>query len=118
MTSQRSLVRAQYRPPFNEPNPRLEQTPNLNEILSLLLSPKLTEQLRLRRLDNNTLFDTYINELRLRNLSPYYIKKVWELLKVYKEYLKEAQPTTQLAKMFLSRYVTRDVTPIKSASAS
>jgi hypothetical protein len=74
-------------------------------VLQLLLSPTLTEQLRLRRLDNDTLFDTYLSELRLRNLSPYYIKKVWELLHVFKEYLNEEQPTPQLAKSFLSQYV-------------
>jgi hypothetical protein len=68
-------------------------------VLSLLLSPTLKEQLRLRRLDNNTLFDTYLNELRLRNLSPYYIQKVWELLRVFKDYLNGEQPTPQSTTM-------------------
>jgi hypothetical protein len=61
-------------------------------------------QLRLRRLDNNTLFDTYLNELRLRNLSQYYIQKVWELLWLFKEYLEGEQPTPLAAKTFLSQY--------------
>ena len=113
MTSQRSLVRAQYRPPF-EHNSNLEDrlpnevcSPNLNEVLELLLSPSLKEQLRLRRLDNNTLFETYLNELRLRNLSPYYIKKVWELLRKFKDYLNGEQPTPLFAKTFLSQYINR-----------
>ena len=73
----------------------------------MLLSPNLKEQLRLRRLDNNTLFDTYLGELRLRNLSPYYIKKVWELLRTFKDFLNGEQPTPLLAKTFLSQYVSR-----------
>ena len=105
LTSQRSHVQIVYRPPSQAPQKQAQY--DINEVLQLLLSPSLTEQLRLRRLDNNTLFDTYINELRLRNLSQIYIKKVWELLRVFKEYLKEEQPTPQLAKMFLSQYVTR-----------
>jgi len=106
LTSQRSYVRAVYRPPF-EPIPKLENTPSINEVLNLLLSPALKEQLRLRQLDNNTLFETYLNELRLRNLSPYYIQKVWELLHKFKEYLNEEQPTPLHAKTFLSLYHER-----------
>jgi len=93
------------RPPFESTSSR-DQTANLNEIFNLLLSPTQKEQLRLRRLDNESLFQTYIDELRLRNLSPFYIQKVWELLRVFKVYLNGAQPTTQLAKLFLTQYIT------------
>ncbi|HJX12236.1 MAG TPA: hypothetical protein VJ377_01775, partial [Dehalococcoidales bacterium] len=78
---------------------------DFNEILALLLSanPNLASQLRLRQLDNDTLFDTYINELKLRNLSPNYTKKVWELLSKFKAYLNQRQPTPELAKSFLAQ---------------
>ena len=64
---------------------------DFNEILALILSsnPNLVQQLRLRQLDNDILFDTYITELKLGNLSPYYIKKVWGLLSKFKDYLNQ-----------------------------
>jgi len=101
LTSQRSLVQVQYRPPFEKSHQF-----DLNEVLALILSsnPNIAQQLRLRQLDNDSLFDTYINELKLRNLSPYYIKKVWELLSKFKDYLNQRQPTPELAKSFLSQY--------------
>ena len=65
------------------------------------------QQLRLRQLDNDTVFDTYINELKLRNLSSYYIKKVWELLSKFKDYLGGHPPSPELAKGFLAQYANR-----------
>ena len=59
-------------PPFEK-----RQQFDTNEILAA--NPNLASQLRLRQLDNDTLFGIYFNELKLRNLSSYYIKKVWEL---------------------------------------
>ncbi len=71
-----------YRPPLKK-----HHQFDPNEILALILSsnPNLASQLRLRQLDNDALFEGYINELKLRNLSPIYIKKVWELLSKFKE---------------------------------
>ena len=81
------MVQVLYRPPFEK-----QHQFDFNEILALLLSanPNLASQLRLRQLDNDTLFDTYINELKLRNLSPNYTKKVWELLSKFKAYLNQS----------------------------
>jgi integrase/recombinase XerD len=95
------VVQVHYRP---FPGKSHEFDPN--EVLALILSanPNLATQLRLRQLDNDTLFDTYINELRLRNLSANYINKVWQLLSKFKDYLNQRQPTPELAKSFLSQY--------------
>ncbi len=95
------MVQVLYRPPFEK-----QHQFDFNEILALLLSanPNLASQLRLRQFDNATLFDTYINELKLRNLSPNYTKKVWELLSKFKAYLNQHQPTPELAKSFLAQY--------------
>jgi hypothetical protein len=101
LTSQRSLVQVQYRPPSEK-----QHQFDPNEILALILSanPNLATQLRPRQLDNDALFDTYINELKLRNLTPNYVNKVWELLSKFKNYLNQRQPTPELAKSFLSQY--------------
>jgi len=98
------VVQVLYRPPSEK-----QHQFDFNEVLALILSsnPNLASQLHLRQLDNDTLFDTYINELKLRNLSPNYTKKVWELLSKFKEYLNGFPPSPELAKSFLAQYANR-----------
>jgi len=49
------------------------------------------------QLDNDTLFNTYFDELKFRQLSPYYINQVRDLLLKFKDYLGEATPSIELA---------------------
>jgi len=77
------------------------------QILSLLLSanPDLAKQLRLKQFDNDTLFNRYFDELKFRQLSPYYINQVKYLLLKFKDYLGETKPSIELAQTFPTRYV-------------
>ena len=85
ISRKRSLVQVQYRPPSQKQH-RFEAT-DLDQVLSLLLSanPDLAKQLRLKQLDNETLFNTYFDELKFRQLSPYYTNQVKDLLLKFKD---------------------------------
>jgi len=105
LTCKRSLVQIQYRPPSTKS--QWFESGDLPQILSLLLSsnPNLSRQLRLRNLDNETLFNTYFDELRFRQLSPAYVKSIKELLTKFQAYIGEEVPSPELAQTFLSRYL-------------
>jgi integrase len=78
----------------------------LSQILALLLSanPNFAKQLRLQQLENDPLFDAYLNELKLRQLSSIYVQKVGELLNTFKGFLNNSKPTPELAETFLAGY--------------
>ncbi len=104
-TRKRSQVQVQYRP-HSQKRHQFE-TDELTQILALVLAsnPNLAKQIRLQQLDNDVLFDTYINELKFRQLSPCYITSVSDLLFKFKDYLGDRKPSPELAQTFLTRYV-------------
>jgi len=114
LTCKRSLVQIQYRPPSTK-GQRFE-TGDLPQILSLLLSsnPNITKQLRLRNLDKSTLFSTYLDELRLRQLSPAYITSIKELLTKFQAFIGEAELSPELAQTFLSRYLNHSARTLQA----
>ena len=108
MTSQRSLVRAHYHPPFSE-NPLpfsddpYESLP-IRKLLEVLLGPDGRRKLALREKTNPELFRLYEDDLVLRLHNAKNLKDTITLLSHFKEYLGQFPPTAELAKGFLARY--------------
>jgi len=60
-------------------------------------NPKLAKQARLRKLSNDDLFEAYLNEMKLRQLSPIYISDTKDLLLKFKAHLNGKKPNVEKA---------------------
>jgi hypothetical protein len=70
----------------------------MKEMLEMVTAnPKLAKQARLRKLSNDDLFEAYLNEMKLRNLSSVYIKDTKDLLMKFKKYLNNKKPDVEKA---------------------
>jgi integrase len=74
------------------------------ELLKLMVNPRIQKQIQLRQLDNDTLFERYLTEMKLRQLSSVYISDTRDLLCRFKDFLDGQQPLPELAMTFLAQY--------------
>ncbi len=104
MTSQRSVVRAHYRP---QPHQFESEELPLRELLETLLGPDGKRRLRLRHMTNEELFTLYDSDLVLRLHNAKDLSDHRRMLARFKEYLNGYPPSPELGKAFLAPYANR-----------